>query len=111
LNDEVFNLNLPAVIAARQAAIPYLEKGSCGSIINEGSIAGNNGGGSGSAMYAWSKAFIHNLTRHLARDLGACGIRVNTISSGVIATPFHVSTAEFGGVDVSEAKRLKQLED
>jgi 3-oxoacyl-[acyl-carrier protein] reductase len=43
-------------------------------------------------MYASSKAFIHNLTKHLARDLGARGIRVNTVSPGVIATPFHAAT-------------------
>ena len=92
LIDEVFDLNVRSVIAACQAAIPHLEKSSGGSIINVGSIAGNDGGGPGSAMYASSKAFIHNLTRHLARDLGARGIRVNTISPGVIATPFHAAT-------------------
>ena len=92
LIDEVFDLNVRAVIAACQAAIPHLEKSSCGSIINVGSIAGNDGGGSGSAMYASSKAFIHNLTRHLARDLGGRGIRVNTVSPGVIATSFHSKT-------------------
>jgi 3-oxoacyl-[acyl-carrier protein] reductase len=92
LIDEVFDLNVRAVISACQAAIPHLEKSACGSIINVGSIAGNDGGGPGSAMYASSKAFIHNLTRHLARDLGARGIRVNAISPGVIATPFHATT-------------------
>ena len=54
-----------------QAAIPYLEKRAFPSIVNVGSIAGANGGASGSAMYASSKAFIHNLTRHLAQDLAA----------------------------------------
>ena len=39
------------------------------------------------------KAFVHNLTRHLARDLAPRGIRVNTVyGPGVIATPFHAAT-------------------
>ena len=92
LIDEVFDLNVRSVIAACQAAIPYLEKRPGGCIINIGSIAGNDGGGAGSALYASSKAFIHNLTRHLARDLGSRGIRVNAISPGVIDTPFHAAT-------------------
>ena len=92
LIDRVFDLNVRAVIAACQAAIPYLERQPGSSIINVGSIAGNDGGGSGSALYASSKAFIHNLTRHLARDLGAKSIRVNTVSPGVIDTPFHAAT-------------------
>jgi 3-oxoacyl-[acyl-carrier protein] reductase len=92
LIDAVFDLNVRAVIAACQAAIPHLEGREGAAIINVGSIAGNDGGGPGSAMYASSKAFVHNLTRHLARDLGPRGIRVNTVSPGVIDTPFHAAT-------------------
>ncbi len=92
LIDQVFDLNVRAVIAACQAAIPYLERQPGSSIINVGSIAGNDGGGAGAAIYASSKAFIHNLTKHLARDLGANGIRVNAVSPGVINTPFHIAT-------------------
>jgi 3-oxoacyl-[acyl-carrier protein] reductase len=43
-------------------------------------------------MYAGAKSFVHNVTRHLAQDLGPKGIRVNTVSPGVIATPFHATT-------------------
>lgn len=92
LIDSVFDLNVRAVIHATRAAIPFLEKGVAPSIINVGSIAGMDGGGPGSAVYASSKAFVHNLTRHLARDLAPRGIRVNTVSPGVIATPFHAAT-------------------
>ena len=42
-----------------------------GAIINVGSIAGLDGGGSGAGIYGAAKAFVHNLTRHLARDFAA----------------------------------------
>lgn len=92
LIDQVFDLNARSVVTMTQAAIPHLERQACGSIVNVGSIAGANGGGPGSAMYASSKAFVHNLTRHLAQDLAPRGIRVNAIAPGVIATPFHAET-------------------
>ena len=92
LIDQVFDLNVRSVIEASQAALPYLEKSGRAAIINVGSIAGSEGGGSGSAMYASSKAFIHNLTRHLGKDLASRGIRVNAVSPGVVATPFHAAT-------------------
>jgi 3-oxoacyl-[acyl-carrier protein] reductase len=92
LYDATMNLNVRSVITASQAAIPYLEAQGGGVIINVGSIAGNDGGGPGSGHYACAKAYIHNLTRHMARDLARSGIRVNAIAPGVIATPFHAAT-------------------
>jgi 3-oxoacyl-[acyl-carrier protein] reductase len=92
LIDRTFDLNVRSVITMTQAAIPQLERQTSTSIINVGSIAGAHGGGPGSAIYASSKAFIHNLTRHLAQDLAARGIRVNAIAPGMIATPFHAET-------------------
>jgi 3-oxoacyl-[acyl-carrier protein] reductase len=89
--DSVFNLNARAVIQTCQAAIPHMERGG-GAIINVGSIAGLDGGGSGAGIYGAAKAFVHNLTRHLARDLATRNIRVNTVSPGVVDTPFHEAT-------------------
>jgi 3-oxoacyl-[acyl-carrier protein] reductase len=92
LYDNVMNLNVRSVINASQAAVPLIEKQGGGVIINVGSIAGNDGGGPGSGHYACAKAYIHNLTRHMARDLAKRHIRVNAIAPGVIGTPFHSQT-------------------
>lgn len=90
--DSVFALNAKAVIGTSQAAVPRIEARGGGVIINVGSIAGLDGGGSGTGVYGSAKAFVHNLTRHLARELAPKNIRVNTVSPGVIDTPFHAAT-------------------
>jgi 3-oxoacyl-[acyl-carrier protein] reductase len=92
LFDFVYDLNVRAVLAASTAAVPHFEKRGGGNIINVGSIAGIDGGGSGVSLYSSAKAAVHNLTRHLANDLAAKNIRVNTIAPGAIATPFHART-------------------
>lgn len=90
--DSVFNLNARAVLGTSQAAVPHMERRGGGAIINVGSIAGLDGGGSGAGIYGSAKAFVHNLTRHLARELAPRNIRVNTVSPGVVDTPFHIAT-------------------
>jgi 3-oxoacyl-[acyl-carrier protein] reductase len=94
LFDFVYDLNVRSVIAASQSAIPHFEKRGGGNIINVGSIAGIDGGGPGSSMYSTAKAAVHNITRHLATDLAAKNIRVNTVAPGAIATPFHAHTPQ-----------------
>jgi 3-oxoacyl-[acyl-carrier protein] reductase len=92
LFDFVYDLNVRSVIAASQAAIPHFEKQGGGNIVNVGSIAGIDGGGAGASVYSTAKAAVHNITRHLARDLAKKNIRVNTVAPGAIATPFHDRT-------------------
>jgi 3-oxoacyl-[acyl-carrier protein] reductase len=90
--DQVFNLNARAVIGTSQAAVPHMAARGGGVIINVGSIAGLDGGGPGTGVYGSAKAFVHNLTRHLARELAGRKIRVNTVSPGVVDTQFHAAT-------------------
>jgi 3-oxoacyl-[acyl-carrier protein] reductase len=89
---EIVDLNGRSVVAACQAAIPLMERAGGGTIINVGSIAGEVGAGSGASIYGAAKAFVHNLTRHLATELAPKNIRVNAVAPGVIDTPFHAAT-------------------
>lgn len=96
LYDEVMDLNARSVFAASRAVIPHLRKQGGGVIINTTSIAARHGGGMGAVMYASAKAFVSTFTRGLAKELVKDNVRVNAVSPGVIATPFHdrFSTAE-----------------
>ncbi|MDO8361676.1 MAG: SDR family NAD(P)-dependent oxidoreductase [Actinomycetota bacterium] len=62
-----------------------------GSIINISSIGGHRGERikttTGILAYNTSKAALHHMTRVLARDWSRFGIRVNSISPGLIRTP------------------------
>ena len=82
-------VNLTAPFLMIKAALPYLRKTS-GSIVNVGSIEGL-GSNPGHAAYCASKAGLHGLTRAVAVDHGAEGIRCNAIAPGWIDTELNMS--------------------
>jgi NAD(P)-dependent dehydrogenase (short-subunit alcohol dehydrogenase family) len=75
-----------SVMLGMKHAAPHMRKQGSGSIINNGSIAGRLGGYSTSLVYGAAKAAVIHLTKCVAMELGEAGIRVNSISPGVIAT-------------------------
>src|SRR4051794_32764410 len=77
---------LRSVMLGMKHAAPRMRKQGFGSIINNGSIAGRLAGFSSSLVYGAAKAAVIHLTKCVAMELGEAGIRVNTISPGVIAT-------------------------
>jgi 3-oxoacyl-[acyl-carrier protein] reductase len=87
--DEIVNLNIRSVVMASKTALPHLAKSGKGCVINLASVAARNGGGPGATIYASAKAFVLNLTRGMAKEFNEQGVRVNAVSPGVIATPFH----------------------
>ena len=93
--EKVMNLNARSVLAATRAALPWLKRNG-GFIINTTSIAARHGGGGGSTLYAGAKGFVSTITHGHAKEFAPDRIRVNAVSPGVIATPFHdrYSTAE-----------------
>ena len=68
-----------------QAVLPGMKRKGGGSIINVSSISWHVKS-AGYPVYATSKAAVVGLTRGLARELGAHGIRVNTVTPGWVMT-------------------------
>ncbi|MEM7446307.1 MAG: glucose 1-dehydrogenase, partial [Pseudomonadota bacterium] len=84
--DEVMDVNLKGVYLASKAAIPEMRKRGGGSIINIASVQGY-ASQAGVAAYTASKGGILALTRAMALDHAAEGIRVNAICPASIDTP------------------------
>ena len=72
-------------LTCKYAAEAMLGAGSAGSIVCLSSISGE-GGQAGQAVYGPAKFVASGITKHLAIELAARGIRVNAVAPGTIAT-------------------------
>lgn len=84
--DERMATNLRHQFFVAQAVIPAMKAQRRGVILNFGSISWHLGLPD-LVLYQTAKAAIEGMTRAMARDLGAHGIRVNTIVPGNVETP------------------------
>jgi NAD(P)-dependent dehydrogenase (short-subunit alcohol dehydrogenase family) len=82
-----------AMLCAREAVLRMSTKrgGQGGAIVNVSSMAAKLGGAGEWIHYAVSKGAIETLTVGLAREVAAEGIRVNSVSPGLIETDFHAT--------------------
>ncbi|ANN76261.1 SDR family NAD(P)-dependent oxidoreductase [Bordetella flabilis] len=95
--DAVLDLNVKAAFrTSRAAARRLLAEGLPGSIINVSSQMGHVGSPK-RTLYCASKHALEGLTRALAWELGAAGIRVNTICPTFIETPMIAGMLEQPG--------------
>jgi NAD(P)-dependent dehydrogenase (short-subunit alcohol dehydrogenase family) len=84
--ERVFDTNLRSVYLMCKAAWPALQACGSASIVNMASVMGQVGG-VGAPAYCSTKAAIIMLSRCLAKDGAASGIRVNSVCPGYIDTP------------------------
>lgn len=80
------SVNVTGIFLFAHFCVPEMKKRGGGAIVNVASVQGH-ACQRGVAAYATSKGAILSLTRALALDYAAHGIRVNSISPGSIATP------------------------
>ncbi len=97
--DQLVDIHLKGTFFLTQALVPLLADG--GSIINLSSGLARFSM-PGFAAYAAMKGGIEVLTRYMAKELGARGIRVNTVAPGAIET-------DFGGGMVRDNAAVNQV--
>ena len=83
---KIMGVNVSGTFYMCRAALRVMKTNGRGAIVNFGSIWGDLGS-AGVAAYCASKGAVHNLTRALAMDHAADGIRVNAVCPGEVNTP------------------------
>lgn len=106
--EAVLRVNLTGVFLAAKHCIPHLLEAGGGAIVTTGSIASFVVGAGGSAAsYAASKGGVLQLTKQIAVDYGARGIRANCICPGPVATGLGKHAIEDGrGAQTPPGDRL-----
>jgi NAD(P)-dependent dehydrogenase (short-subunit alcohol dehydrogenase family) len=110
--NEILGVNLMSYAFCAKAAVPLMRgnKGAPGgapggspggAIVNVASVRSVVAGG-GNLQYDTTKAAIAGLTRGLAADHSAEGIRVNAVGPGPIFTPFHARRLAAAGETVEQ---------
>lgn len=86
--EKVMRLNLDSTIYVCQAAGAHLRERGRGSVINVASVAGMSGA-PGLSPYGAAKAAVISVTKTLAVEWAAAGIRVNALCPGWTATDLN----------------------
>ena len=107
--DRMLAVNLKGTYWGCAAAARVMVPQRRGSIINVSS-AGADIPVPGLSVYAMTKAAINMLTRSLAVEVGADGVRVNTIAPGFIDTPMvtYRFTKPDGSIDMAQKEAIFQ---
>lgn len=87
--DEMLNTHIKGPFFLTQKLLPLIENG--GHIVNISSGLARFSF-PGSAAYAMAKGSVEVMTRYMAKEFAAKGIRVNTVAPGAIATDFRGGT-------------------
>lgn len=104
---EVLLTNVMSCFLCSQQAVKRMSRlhgGAGGAIVNVSSVAARTGSPNEYTDYAASKGAVDTLTRGLALEVAAEGIRVNCVRPGLIYTDMHASGGEPGRVDRLKSK-------
>jgi NAD(P)-dependent dehydrogenase (short-subunit alcohol dehydrogenase family) len=111
--DAQVDMNLTSVFLTCKHVLPVMEKQKSGSIINVASTSGIRFTGAFQVGYAATKAGVIQLSRVVAVQYAAKGVRVNTVVPGQLHTPMveaRLARQRAGGdVKALLEQRLKRI--
>jgi len=113
--DRALAVNLTGTMLSVRAVMPHMVAAGRGSIVTVSSIYGMTGC-QGNTPYNVTKGAVLQLTRSLAADYGAAGVRINSVSPGFIETPMtemlqHESPVRTAFIDMHLLKRAGRPEE
>lgn len=110
---KVLTLNLQRVFTLSQKALPLLEEAATAEdparLIHIGSIDGIRTPATANFSYSAAKAGLHQLSRHLARELGPRNITSNVVACGPFPSHMMKATLEAAGEYIIETVPLKRV--
>lgn len=95
-DDEIkrlYDVNLYGSLNCAREVVPYMVRQKSGAIVNVSSIWGRLGG-SYEVDYSTSKGALITFTKALAKELGPSGVRVNSVSPGMIDTDMNAGLSD-----------------
>jgi 3-oxoacyl-[acyl-carrier protein] reductase len=105
---KVFDINVGGTILLTKEVVSDMLKRRDGSIVNISSVWGMCGA-AGEVLYSASKAALLGFTKALAKEMAGNGIRVNSVSPGVIDTPMIERFSEEEKAELIEKTPLGRL--
>lgn len=110
--DRIHSVNVKSLMLSCQAVLPGMAERGSGAIISIASVAGMRYLGYPHLAYCTTKAAVIQMTRMIAQQYAAQGIRANTVVPGLIDTPrvsANVAHMFSESLDEAKAARARQV--